>query len=295
MLSAGLIDPYKGKMATTARRATNYHHMREVMADPANWSRTSTVYGLTVAAIAEDRAADIDLARKHLRIAINLLNHHEGLRTIQTMTLAEGSIILSAFVNISLPLFRHRRDIEEAFKKLEENIQALNSVVIDVKLPQGLRQYFSSHQPVQWGPQMAILHLLTLTLSRCSSADGQEFLRQLDHMAKSSQGAGPLTSLAILFMLCACAAKMGWWNNSQQTPFRCWETIKLVALMGFAPISRGCVIDYLARRLLTGVIARSGGLQLVKAEVFRDTRLGVSVDDKPGVSVLTNARAEQAS
>jgi hypothetical protein len=56
-------DPESGKMAIAARRASNYQYMRQTIANSENWTRTSTVFGLSVASTAEYRAGDPSLER----------------------------------------------------------------------------------------------------------------------------------------------------------------------------------------------------------------------------------------
>lgn len=289
MLSVGKIDPNKATMVMTARRASNYHHMREVMADRANWTQDEKIYGLVVAAIAECRAGDVALAQKHLRIAIDLLNRRGGLKTIQTMTLAAGSILLYAFVSIPLPLFQHRQEMKEAFVEFEQSMEALDDTIINVTLPSALRRYFSPDLAVQWVSQLATLHLLTMILSSCNFVDGPEFIQRLERMVKGSQGSEQLSSLARLFMICSCASAMGWWNNSHSSPFRSWETVTLVTLMDSAPNSRRCVIENLANRLQPGTVALPLDLQAVKAEIFRDVRRNRNVDARMATGISTSS------
>jgi hypothetical protein len=245
-------DPESGKMAIAARRASNYQYMRQTIANSENWSRTSTIFGLSVASTAEYRAGDPSLGRKHLEAASELLKRKEGFKIIQTMTFSEGMIVLNAFVTIGVSIFARRCDIEDAVDRWRRSMMTFGNNKVRTMIPKKLRGYFGIQVPGQWRTQMAILHMLNCILVSSKVDEGEEFINNFDRMVRGSQGSAVLSSLAVLSMLCSCAVEIGWWNVQTETPLRSWETIEFLALMELAPRSRTAVMAFLASRAVEG-------------------------------------------
>ena len=248
-MSATTTDHRICRMAITARRAANYRHVREMMVNSNNWARMSTVFSLVVTGIAEARAGDTIVARKHMRIAIDLMKKDQDLRTIQMVEYTEGVTALHGFTCIDLPLFEERSDIEDASGRLEKTTMMLRKKQIQVSIPEGLRTCFECQNGMQWGSQMANLHAVVCILSRVKADQGREYIERVDEMVRGSQNSGALSQQAFLFMLCACAARMGWWNTQYKGRLRSWETVELLVLMGLAPGWRADVLAFLTSKI----------------------------------------------
>ncbi|ETI20036.1 hypothetical protein G647_09051 [Cladophialophora carrionii CBS 160.54] len=246
-------DTLTGKMAIAARRATNYRLMRRMMADADNWDRTSTVFSLIVAAISEFRAGDASVAKKHLAMATGLLERKRGLMTIQEMEFTEGVIILYAFTSLQLPILETSASLAGALERWRTTTSMLKSEKMQgATVPGRLITELALPTRPQWGPQLACLHILNCILSRCSEEDGQEYVENLTRMTSGSRGTGKLAPVAIFFMLCSCAERMGWWHARTAGPLTTWETIELIALMYFAPRKRVDFMAFLASRIHKG-------------------------------------------
>ena len=260
-------DPERGKMALAARRVSNYRHMRQMIASSDSWSRTSTIFGLAMAATTEFRSGDSAVAAKHLGIAYELLKRKEGLRMIQTMRFAEGMIVLHALVSIKLPLFTRRHEVEDAVDRWQRSMMMMSEKKAWVILPKDLRGYLSIRVYGQWRTQIAIMHMLNCILTNSNADEGETYLVSLDRVIRGSQGSAVLSPLAILAMLCSCAAEMGWWSLHKDTALRSWETVELLALMELAPKLQATIVVFRTSRTIEGRVP-DFDIEAARNEIF---------------------------
>jgi hypothetical protein len=271
LMSASKVDPVKSKMAIASRRATNYQSMRQLMAESDNWDKTSTVFSLVVAAIAEFRAGDALVARKHLKMAVELLDRRKGLRTIQEMAFTEGMIVLYAFTSLDLPILRSSRDLDGSLRRWMRAMTLFEILgKMEVGMSKELRaEFVPTSSGKQWALQLACLHALSSVLSRCTRVEAGEYVRILENMAKSSRGlGGALAPVAIFFMLGSVAERMGWWHTGLDNPWTSWETIELIALLNLAPRTRMSVLTFLASRILDDGSMLEVDVDEIEAEIF---------------------------
>jgi hypothetical protein len=237
------------KTALAARRASNYRLLRQIMADRSNWDKPSTVYDLAVTAIAEARAGESDVAKKHLSAAVELLERKRGLQSIQQMSVIEGLGVTNAFMSIPFPLFSTVKELENALDRIGIALGALEMWRSMVDVPTGLKAYIAPEMRVQWRAQVATLLIMANLLSSVSRHDAQEFIEGVEYMVISSEADGVLSPLALLFILCHCANQRRWWDLNTGSPLRIWEAIQLVAILDLAPRSRCTAFQFLSDKL----------------------------------------------
>ena len=236
------------KVTLLTHRSAAYTEVRKLMQDKRNWTLDLTAFSLIVTAIAEHRTGDPSQAKRHLTATIDLLKSRCGLKTIQSMKFSTGMGIFNTFVTIDLPLFPSIVDLKTALAACQKTLRMLQLNHSRYELSPSLQRYLTAESRGQLGAQLAMLHVMNCILARTNPSS---FLKDLDRTLQTSQGSsGLLSPLAVLFMLCSCADRAGYWNIEAKTPLRSWEAIEFVALMNLTTKGRGGFAKMLSSRLL---------------------------------------------